>query len=202
MVITLRGHRIKFCGRASEYGLWKSRLRFLQELRFCLCPTLVPHTRRGTFFVFFCIIVLPEDHSFQVLMTFTWIICWSIFRLMYSNLFFVNRSAMRTERLCCFSWLGHWVGLVTFCINFMGKYGNGGWCRDESAYLTPLWLGFHSQTWNHIMLVRILAPRFFFFYLVLLFSSTNKLNTPNAKKSGNTGDLWWDEVYIGSHRCF
>lgn len=110
---------------------------------------------------------------------------------MYSNLFFVNRYAMRTECLCYFSWLGHWVGLVTFCINFMGKYGNGGWCRDESAYLTPLWLGFHSQTWNHIMLVRILAPRFFFFYLVLLFSSTNKLNTPNAKKSGNTGDSLW-----------
>ena len=41
------------------------------------------------------------------------------------------------------------------------------------------------------MLVRILAPRFFFFYLVLLFSSTNKLNTPNAKKSGNTGDSLW-----------
>lgn len=98
---------------------------------------------------------------------------------------------MRTECLCYFSWLGHWVGLVTFCINFMGKYGNGGWCRDESAYLTPLWLGFHSQTWNHIMLVCILAPRFFFFYLVLLFSSTNKLNTPNAKKSGNTGDSLW-----------
>ena len=137
MVITFRGHRIKFCGRASEYGLWKSRLRFSQNSDFAH----LSHTQEEEPFSF-CIIVLPEDHSFQMLMTFTWIICWSIFRLMYSNLFFVNRSAMRTERLCYFSWLGHWVGLVTFCINFMGKYGNGGWCRDESAYLTPLWLEF------------------------------------------------------------
>ena len=35
------------------------------------------------------------------------------------------------------------------------------------------------------------CPKVFFFYLVLLFSSTNKLNTPNAKKSGNTGDSLW-----------
>ena len=122
---------------------------------------------------------------------------------MYSNLFFVNRYAMRTERLCYFSWLGHWVGLVTFCINFMGKYGNGGWCRDESAYLTPLWLGFHSQTWNHIMLVRILAPRFFFFIWFSCFPPPTNSTLQMPKSLGileiacGWGLYWFPLLFLG-----